>query len=178
MRGVTRLWTTVALAAACGGSPQEPAVSGDFVPLPADVMTDVVFKPTTNGVQTALLRSDTVYQPRDSSRYDLVGVDLQTFDVTGRLSATLTAETGEYNSTGQQMVARGNVVLITQDGRRIETEELHYDPNTRRIWSDVPTTVYEGDLVMRGTSFTADDGFNNVNIPGYRGPIPGARIRF
>jgi LPS export ABC transporter protein LptC len=165
-------------AAACGGSPQEPVATGDFVPLPSDIMTKVVFKPTTNGVQTALLRSDTVYMRRDSARYDLIGVDLQTFDETGRLSATLTSRTGEYSTVGQEMVARGNVVLVTTDGRRIETEELHYDPNTRRIWSDVPTTVHEDGYVMRGTSFTADDGFRNVNIPGYRGPIPGARIRF
>lgn len=178
MRKATLLWTIAALVTACGSSPQEPTATGDFVPLSSDVMVGVVFKPSTDGVQTALLYSDTVYMRRDSSRYDLVGVDLKTYDVTGRLSATLTSETGEYSTVGQKMVARGNVVLITTDGRRIETEELHYDPNTRRIWSDVPTTVYEEGYVMRGTSFTADDGFRNVNIPGYRGPIPGARIRF
>jgi LPS export ABC transporter protein LptC len=179
MRYLASPWMIVALAAACGGSPQEPAVTGDFVPLPSDVMTDVVFKPTTNGVQTALLRSDTVYMRRDSARYDLVGVDLQMFDTSGKLSATLTSETGEYSTVGQAMVARGDVVLITvEGGRRIETEELHYDPNTRRVWSDVATTVTEQGTVMRGHAFSADDGFRNVNVPGYRGPIPGVRFRF
>lgn len=179
MRYLANSWLIAALVAACGGSPQEPAVTGDFVPLPSDVMTDVVFRPTTDGVQTALLRSDTVYMRRDSSRYDLVGVDLEMFDSSGKLSATLTSKTGEYSTVGQAMVARGNVVLITVDGnRRIETEELHYDPNTRRIWSDVPTVMREEGNVYRGNAFTADDGFRNVNIPGYRGALPGVRFQF
>jgi len=178
MRYLAMLWTIVALAA-CGGSPQEPAATGDFRPLPSDIMTNVTFRPTTDGVQTALLRSDTVYMRKDSARYDLIGVDLQMFDETGQLSATLTSETGEYSTLGQEMVARGNVVLITvDDERRIESEELYYDPNTRRVWSDVATVMYEGGHAYRGTAFTADDGFRNVTIPGYRGALPGVRFQF
>lgn len=172
------------LAVAACSSPQEPAASaGDFHELPADqIMTDVVFRPTNGGIATALLHADTVYMKKDSSRYDLVGVDLDFYDATGGLSGTLTSATGEYATTTQAMVAHGDVVLVTKDengaDRRIETEELHYDPTTRQVWSDVPTVMHTADGVMRGTSFRSDDGFNNVTIPGYRGPIPGIRIQF
>jgi LPS export ABC transporter protein LptC len=181
MRELTRyVWLLAASSAACGGSPQEPASNGDFFELPADqVMTDVTFLPTNGGIATALLRSDSVYMAKDSARYDLVGVDLQIFDETGQLSATLTSTTGEYSTNDQAMVARGNVVLITvEEQRRIETEELHYDPSSRRIWSDLSTVMHTRDGPIRGTAFTADDGFVNVNITGYRGPVPGVRMEF
>jgi LPS export ABC transporter protein LptC len=183
MRKLARSPWLLAAVAACS-SPQEPAaVAGDFRELPADqVMTDVVFRPTNGGIATALLHADTVYMYQDSSRYDLVGVDLEMYDETGALSGTLTARTGEYSTLDQAMVGRGDVVLVTQDEqegeRRIETEELHYEPATRQIWSDVPTVMYTAQGPMRGTSFRSDDSFSNVNIPGYRGPIPGVRIQF
>jgi LPS export ABC transporter protein LptC len=179
MRKLARsTWMIAALAAACS-SPQEPAaVAGDFEELPADqIMTDVVFRPTNGGIATALLHADTVYMYQDSSRYDLVGVDLEMYDETGALSGTLTSKTGEYSTINQAMVGRGDVVLITQDAqdgeRRIETEELHYDPSMRRIWSDVPTVMYTAQGPIRGSSFSADDGFNNVTVTQYRGALPG-----
>ena len=51
------------------------------------------------------------------------------------------------NERTEEMVARGDVVLIVHsDGRRIESPELHYDPNRDRIWSD-STTVQTLDVV-------------------------------
>jgi LPS export ABC transporter protein LptC len=167
------------LAAACSGSPQEP-VRGEFHELPADnVMTDVIFRPTSEGVRSAVLRSDTVYVYEDSAEYKLVGVDLEMFDENGRSTATLTSERGAFNTATEQMVALGDVVLITlEEERRIETEELHYDPSSRRVWSDVPTVMHTKDGPQRGTSFRADDQFRNVTVVGFQGRIPGLRLDF
>jgi hypothetical protein len=69
------------------------------------------------------------------------------------------------------MVAIGNVVLITNNLRKIETEELHYDPNTRRMWSDVTTRhTYEG-RVQIGDSFQSDDEFTRVVVQNPRGDV-------
>ncbi|MGH7506951.1 MAG: LPS export ABC transporter periplasmic protein LptC [Longimicrobiales bacterium] len=174
-----RLAAAALLVVACGGSPQEP-VAGDFHELPADnVMTNVEFRPTSNGVRSAILRSDTVYAYEDSAEYKLVGVDLEIFDESGRRTATLTSERGEFNTATEAMVALGNVVLITvQDERRVETEELHYDPSSRQIWSDVPTVMHTKDGPQRGTSFRADDQFQRVQVIGFEGKIPGLRMEF
>jgi LPS export ABC transporter protein LptC len=166
-------------AAACSGSPQEP-VPGDFHELPADnVMANVVFRPTSDGVRSAVLRSDTVFVYDDSAEYKLVGVDLEMYDENGRMTATLTSQRGSFNTATELMVALGDVVLITlEEERRIETEELHYDPTNRRVWSDVPTVMYDENGPQRGTSFRADDQFRNVTIVGFKGRIPGLRLDF
>jgi hypothetical protein len=72
------------------------------------------------------------------------------------------------------MVARGNVVLITQNNCRIESEELHYDPQTRRVWSEVFSTFIAGNRRATANSFNADDGFQNVTATGLNGTFPDA----
>jgi hypothetical protein len=75
------------------------------------------------------------------------------------------------------MVARGNVVLVTVDGnRRILTEELHYDPRTARLWSDVPTVMYEGESRLEGQGFRSDDQMKNIEI--FKGTGENIKIEF
>jgi lipopolysaccharide export system protein LptC len=70
------------------------------------------------------------------------------------------------------MTAFGNVVLLTQGNCRITTEELHYDPSTRRIWSDVQSRFEIAGRVTTANSFRADDQFNNFEAEGMTGAIP------
>ena len=95
-----------------------------------------------------------------------------------KLTSTLTSDEGEFNRDTQKTVARGNVVLVIPDpnGRTVWTEELHYDPTTKRLWSDVATRMrMNSGLEFNGVRFTADDEFRNVNVPGGSGtnlPLP------
>ena len=170
--------TWAGLVVACGQ--QAGPVGMDFADLPADqIMIGVTHTPTTDGIRSAIGQFDTVYVFEDSSRLDLRGVDLELFDATGRKTATLTSRTGELDTNTQAMIARGNVRLVTvAENRIIETEELHYDPATRRVWSDVQTTQrLQGDvLVVDG--FTSDDQFTKVEFRGAQGRLPGIKVRF
>jgi lipopolysaccharide assembly outer membrane protein LptD (OstA) len=72
------------------------------------------------------------------------------------------------------MVARGNVVLVTKVGnRRIETEELFYDPQSHKLWSTVKTLMIEGGSRVTGDGFNADDKFDNVTIKNAHGRVEG-----
>jgi LPS export ABC transporter protein LptC len=151
----------------------------DFESLPADqVVMDMEHFITSDGVRRAHLVADTAYLYEDSTTTQLRVVRLEMFDNAGNPTSTLTSDQGVYNSATQKTVARGNVVLVMPgpDGRTIWTEELHYDPTTKRIWSDVPTRVLQaGGEELHGEGFTADDQFVNVNIIGGAGtnlPLP------
>jgi LPS export ABC transporter protein LptC len=179
------VWRTAALAslllvAACRGSGTDPMVA-EFETLPADqIMEGVEFTSTSAGIRSAKLLSDTAYLFEDSSVMHLRGVDLEMYDATGTKTAHLTSLTGVFNQNTEAMIANEDVVLIVlKDGRRILTDELHYDPQTRRVWSDVETrmTLPDGsDMTVE--SFTADDQFNNVQTRGARGRSPTTRITF
>jgi LPS export ABC transporter protein LptC len=154
-------------------------LTGDYEPLPADqVVLGIDHLYTSDGVRRARLQADTAFMFKDSTSTHLRVVTLEMFDDAGELTSTLTSEAGVFNTQTQKTIARGNVVLIMPgpDGRTIWTEELHYDPSTKRVWSDVATRMLMNTgEEFHGESFTADDQFRDVNVIGGSGtrlPLP------
>jgi LPS export ABC transporter protein LptC len=167
-----------AAAAGCGG-PTGP-MSGDYESLPADQMFfGVDHTITVAGVRQAQLRADTTLMFNDSSMVQLRVVHLQIFAEDGSLRATLTSHSGALDQSSRRMVARGDVVLVVEgpQGRTVWTEELHYDPDQKRIWSDVPTrTRTQRGEELAGDGFSSDDQFQNFRVTQPRGT--GLRIDF
>lgn len=174
-------YATILLAAFCLAACtelEEPTGEG-YRDLPADqIMIGVRHAPTEDGIRQALGVFDTVYVYNDSSVYHLRGVELEIFSEEGRPAARVTSVSGRLNTATDAMVAIGNVVLITPEGDRIETEELHYDPVTHKIWSDVTTRYVEDGEEMIADSFTADDKFQRVDFTRLRGDVTGVEMRF
>jgi len=145
------------LTVACSAGDQGPVAGEEYARLKADnVVVGLEQFVTKDGIRQAVLRADTGYVYEQTYRVELARVHLVLFRTTGEQAADLTADAGELNQRTQKMVARGNVVLVTVDGRRIETEELHYDPNLARIWSDVRTVHTRDGAQLVGSSFQAN----------------------
>lgn len=176
--------TLAVLLAACGSGSTTPAPVADASELPADnVIQGLRHVMTNEGVRTGILNGDTAYMYEVGRKLDLRGVELEFFSETGVRSGTLTSETGEYDISTGAFVARGDVVLVTEtpEGRRrLETEELHYDVQGDRLWSDVEFTLTQDGRVTRGTSFTSDARFQSWTVKGARteGGLPESGIRF
>ncbi len=132
---------------------------------------------SSDGLRSAVGVFDTVFVFTDSSVYHLRGVNLTMYDETGRQTSTVTSHSGTMNVATDALMAEGTVVLITQDLQKIETEQLHYDPTTRRVWSDVETKRTVDGRTQIGDAFSADDQFTRVVIQNPRGEVPGIRIR-
>jgi LPS export ABC transporter protein LptC len=167
---------------ACARETTTPSAVADQSELPADqIVYGLRHNMTSEGIRKAVLLSDTAYVREDGRRFDLVDVDLDFFDENGKPSGDLTSKTGEYQINTGSFVARGNVVLITQGPkgpRRLESEELHYDPSNNQIWSNKPFVLHEGGQVSRGASFRSDTEFKNFTIQGAQGSIPSGQITF
>ena|SRR5690606_16282846 len=177
-------WMLAALLyAACSAGDQGPVAGEEYARLKADnVVIGLEQFVTKDGIRQALLRADTGYVYEESSRVELAKVHLVLFRATGEQAAELTSETGELNQRSQAMVARGRVVLVTVDGRRIETDELHYDPNLSRIWSDVRTVHTRNGAQLVGESFEArldaDGHLRDLVLREPRGRADGVEIGF
>ena len=169
----------VTLLFACGGNENTPTAASVYQDIPADqIVIGMEQYVTQSGQQRAILRGDTAYVFEDSAKAHIKKVNLTLFDEQGRESAQLTSREGDFNNATQAMIARGNVVLVTRgaEPRTIETEELYYDPNTKRIWSNVATTMRSAGGVLRGTGFTSDDRFENVRVTNASGRGTGLRF--
>lgn len=120
------------------------------------------------GIRTAYLQFDTMYQWEDSTNWHLRGVDLTVFNQDdGTQRGRVTSLQGVFDPEDEALTAQGNVVLvIPQEDRRLETEELHYDPEQQQLWSDSAFVMYEGSRTREGSCFTTDLEFRNFTVGG------------
>ena len=71
------------------------------------------------------------------------------------------------------MIARGEVLLfVHRDSSNLRSQEIHYDPESDRIWSDSTTirTLADG-TVTSGSSFESDIEFENIVVRDPRGGV-------
>ncbi len=63
--------------------------------------------------------------------------------------------------------------------QRVETQELHYDPNVHKIWSDVSSTIYQaGTRTVAEGGFSADDQLSNISMKGVHGTVQANKVTF
>ena len=168
-----RLAALLVLSLAACQTPTSGPDGGDIPELAADrVMIDMEHFSTADGIRRARLHADTALFFSDSAAVHLRGMDIDMFEVNGAKNGSITARSGVLNTQTRAMIARGNVVLVTvQQGQRIETEELNYDPSTHRVWSNSRTVITSRDGSRQiADSFETDDKFSSVNARGARGP--------
>ena len=85
------------------------------------------------------------------------GVVIQFYDQIGNPSSTLSADRGEIDENTNDMYAMGRVIVATDTGITLYTEELAYFQKSEKILSevDVMVTTQEKDTLY-GTGFESD----------------------
>jgi len=178
-----RSWSPCRVALLCvviGCAEEESAVPTMTSPMANaanQIMSGVNFSLVTAGVRQATLLADTAFFFQRSDSIELRAVKTEFFSRIGAKTGTLTAREGTYRSKRQQMEARGDVVITSEDGRRLTTPQIAYDQHTNRITSDSAwvMTQSNGD-VARGVGFETDPNltfFDCSNCGGvFRVPPP------
>jgi LPS export ABC transporter protein LptC len=160
-----------AALAACEGV-ENTTVANEFMQgIDAPVVFGMVSYITTEGVRQARVQADTAFTFADSAKVDLRVMTVDFYDEAGVERATVRGTHGEWNQDTDLMVARGDVeLLVHSDSSIIRSPEIHYDPQTDRIWSDSATsrTMRDG-TATRGSSFESDIEFTNIRILNVRG---------
>lgn len=151
---------------ACGDDPSTPVAGEAFREIAADqIVYGTETHLTADGVRTGVIRADSAYVYVDSLVNHLFGVEMTLFDERGETRATLTSLRAVTHQRSEQMVARGNVILVVPGrGVTVESPELHYDPGSERIWSDSATTFRQDGQTLRGTCFQSDLEFTNRTV--------------
>lgn len=164
-RGLVLIIAAVS-AAACGNDKKQPPVSGHSVLADSadQVMWGAKFNLTDRGLQRAELFSDTAFFFNDNTRIELSSVRTIFFTSTGAQDAVLTSRYGTYTSRNGGMVARKNVVVVSEDGRTLQTQELMYDQTKNEISSDSAFVMSEPNRRLEGIGFRSDPSLNNVRV--------------
>jgi len=119
---------------------------------------------TDEGLMRAELLSDTAYAYEDGTRFELRNVKTTFFTKQGARDAVLTSREGTYRSRSNNMEARGHVVVVSEQGRRLETPILKYDQTRNEISSDSAFVLTEPNRRLEGVGFVSDPNMTNVRI--------------
>lgn len=165
----------VVIVGACSDGPEPPLANADQLGMQADnIIIGLQHSITTDGMRRAHLVADSAYVAADSM--EVVAPRMTFYGEYGQKTGDLVGKRGYVNMRSQLMTVVGSVVLNTAQGsRRIESEELRFDPEGNRVWSDKPTVMREGGTVVRGSGFTSDSKMENVRIRNPSGQ--GLRLR-
>ena len=159
-------------AAGCGDGPPTPVAGEGLLEMAADMVSyDVVtYMTNAEGIRSGRIRADSAYYYLDSTVVHMRGVEMDVYGEEGMVRATVTAERGRYDELTQQMHAVGDVVLVfPNESRRLESEELRYNPLTQGIRSDSASTYHYEGQTTRGTCFRSDMTFRNYQVCDIRG---------
>ena len=66
---------------------------------------------------------------------------------------TVSSDEGELARDTKDVELRGNVVVTSSDGLRLETNRLRWVAKEQRAWTDDPVTIRRGGVVVRGQGF-------------------------
>jgi LPS export ABC transporter protein LptC len=148
----------IVAVAGCKKKGAAPPVSGkqSLADSAEQVMFNVHFLLTDKGVQRGEFFADTAYVFDENTRFDLRKVRSTFNTSTGVKNGVMSADRGKYNLRQQMLEGFGNVVIVTNDGKRLTTPQLRYMQGINEVSSDTSFTLVEPGKTLSGIGFKAD----------------------
>jgi len=138
----------------CTDDERVAATEASSADLPDQEMFNTTIYDSKEGVRRWILKSDRLARYHDQDEAQLYGVHMD-FYRADSLFSTLTSLRGRAHLKTNNLFAWGEVVVVTRDGRRLETEELDYDDTSGLISNEVFNRFTRGDDVMTGIGMEA-----------------------
>lgn len=165
MRALILGCVVIAASASCSSKKQPPVAAQSALADSADqIMYGARFTLTDQGMLRAHLLADTAYFFDDNTRIEMEKVNATFYTATGAKDAVLTSQHGTTNTRTNNMIARKNVVVVSEDGRRLTTQELVYSQQLNQISSDSAFVMTEPNRRLEGIGFRSDPNMKNIQI--------------
>lgn len=150
------------MISACGR--EEPKAPQFPLEVPDQVMENTTITFTEQGVKSAVIYAKylAVYEKLDLKKAKGVRVDF--YDREGNHTSTLVADSGLIQEKKQSLKAIGNVVIVTEEGIKLETHSLRWDPQKRKIVTDDFVKITKKKDMVQGYGLEADEELKHFVI--------------
>jgi LPS export ABC transporter protein LptC len=153
----------VGLGAALGCSgPERPPTAVAAGDTADQVVFGLKHQLTMDGLLRAKVLADTAYFYQTSQKAFMRHIRVTFYSTEGKETSTLTADGGIYEWRTSNMEARGHVIAVTPDRRRLTTSALSYRHDTGNIIGPEAFVFDSPDRHLEGEGFTSDPDFKNV----------------
>lgn len=99
------------------------------------------------------------------------GVKGEFFDDSAHIESFLSSEYAISYSKAKKVLLRRNVEVMNVKGERLNTEELHWDQRSGKIYTDKFVKITTADQIIMGDGMTANQTFTHWVINKVRGTI-------
>jgi LPS export ABC transporter protein LptC len=128
------------------------------------VMLDVRALLTDHGVQRGEMFADTAYVFDDQTRFDLRNVRATFNTSTGTKDGVMSGDKGRYSTRDGTLEGFGNVVIVTNEGRRLTSPHIKFVQSMNEVSSDTNFTLVEPGRTVSGIGFKADPQLTRISI--------------
>jgi LPS export ABC transporter protein LptC len=157
---------TIGVAAVMGGcraGDSNPAAMQEPSRAPNEGMRGVRIQNIRVGDTRWVLAADSASVFRESKRVEAYPVEVNFFEEDRHVS-TLTANLGILLQSTDDLEARGDVRVVTDEGTVLETEVLFWDHQRALIHTDEFVRIEKGEDVLTGFGLEADPGLDRIEI--------------
>jgi len=133
---------------------------------PDRVTTDAEYFFTDSGRVRNRLRAGRIAEwSAEPKRTELSnGLELVFFDSSGAQQSILTARRGVLMPAEKRMEVSDQVVFVNDKGERMETEQLTWDQDSGRVFTDRAVRIQRGGDIIHGEGLTAKEDFSRYTI--------------
>ena len=168
MRLVHMVGVCVAVLAIAGcrkkGAAPPVALKATMADSAEQVMLTVRLLLTDKGVQRGELFADTAFVFDDNTRFELRKVRVTFNTSTGAKDGVMSADRGRYSQRQALLQGFGNVIVVTNEGRRLTSPQLTYNQAINQVSSDTNFTFVEPGRTISGIGFRADPQLTHFTV--------------
>ncbi|MFH1335628.1 MAG: LPS export ABC transporter periplasmic protein LptC, partial [Candidatus Zixiibacteriota bacterium] len=128
---------------------------------PDQVMENSTITFSDKGINSAIIWAKyiEVFEKLDLKKARQVRIDF--YDKDGVHTSVLVADSGRIQERKHKFEALGHVVVTTDDGVKLTTQSLRWDPDINRIVTDDFVTITKDKNVISGYGLEADQQLNH-----------------
>ncbi len=151
-------------ACRAGERPPVAAQTGTLADSADQILYKAHFAITDGGTRRADVMGDTAYFFNNSTRIVLRPLTGTFYSTNGAKDGIIQAREGVYDTRLGTLDARGDVLVNTLDGKRLESPHCKFDQRLNQISSDTTFLLSEPDREVRGIGFTSDADLTTFRV--------------
>ena len=161
------LFSFILLAACSNDLKKVKEISSEFLSVERGKEVEILF--TEDGLPTIRIIAPTAVryntEPPDLP-YTVFpdGLKLYVYNENGDLDSELSANEGKMTDNSDDLEVNGDVVIINEKGEQLNTENLTWNKEDKKIRSAGFVKIFTNDEIIYGSGFEADENFTNYLI--------------
>ncbi len=173
---LTCLLLLTILIGACGNDDLSKinAISAKVAAKPVQVSRNVSITFSDSARVKAVLTSPVILQYETDKPYQELpkGLHIDFYSaITGKVESHLDANYGIRYENEHRVMVENDVRVVNKNGEKLNTEQLFWDENKKKIYTEKYVKYQKSDGVYEGDGMDADENFSIVHWHKFRGQI-------